>query len=101
MKTIGRRLLKLERSLALRVANCDDWGSLGSVRDELVGHAERLSESYGPLSERNWIRSGLPAYGSKSPEAFWPITGSSRAATRVLQRQWRECWASGRINWGC
>jgi hypothetical protein len=66
MKTIGRRLQKLERSLALRVGNGDDWGRLAGVRDEIVLQAERLSESYGAA-----IRVELDSLG---PAGLWRET---------------------------
>jgi len=69
MKTIGRRLQKLERSLVPRVGNGDDWGSLASVRNEVVCQAERLSESYGAA-----IRVELDMLG---PAGLWRETARS------------------------
>ena len=46
MKTIGRRLQKLEQSLALEVENRGDWGGLANARDEILRQAERTSESH-------------------------------------------------------
>jgi len=87
MKTIGRRLQKLERSLARKIENRDDWGSLGSVCDEIVGHAKRLSESYGAAIRAELDTLGPVGLWCETVEAFWRITGSSRAATRASQRQ--------------
>jgi hypothetical protein len=66
MKTISKRLQTLERLLAPRVENEEHWGSLASVRDEIVCHAERLSESYGAA-----IRAELDALG---PAGLWRET---------------------------
>ncbi len=79
MKAIDRRLQKLERSLALKVGNGDAWGSLASVRDEIVGHAEHVSESYGAA-----IRAEL---GTLGPVGLWlEIARSSLADHGFLQR---------------
>jgi hypothetical protein len=63
MKTIDRRLQKLERSLALRVWNGDDWGSLASVRDEIV----RLAALQGDSGAAE-IKKQLNALG---PHGLW------------------------------
>ena len=44
MKTLGKRLERLERSFAVRIGDSDDWGGLAKVRDEMLRRAERLGE---------------------------------------------------------
>jgi hypothetical protein len=85
MKTIGRRLQKLERSLARKIENRDDWGSLGSVCDEIVGHAKRLSESYGAA-----IRAELDTLG---PVGLWCETARSLLADHGFVQSGDESFA--------
>ena len=44
MKTLGKRLERLERSFAVRIGDSDDWGGLAKVRDEMLRLAKRLGE---------------------------------------------------------
>jgi hypothetical protein len=85
MKTIDHRLQKLERSLALRVGNGDDWGSLASVRDEIVCHAERLSDSYGAA-----IRVELDTLG---PAGLWCETTRTILADHGFAQSGDESFA--------
>src|SRR5450631_4555227 len=85
MKIIGRRLQKLERSFALRVGNGDDWGRLLSVRDEIVCHAEQLSESY-----RAAIRAELDTLG---PSGLWRETARSFLADHGFDQSADESFA--------
>jgi hypothetical protein len=62
MKTLEKRLRRLERSFAVRIAESDDWGGWASIRDEMLRQAERLGES------RSEIRTELDALG---PTGLW------------------------------
>jgi hypothetical protein len=66
MKTFSKRLQKLERSRAFRVAGEDKWGALARFRDEIIGRAEQLGAAYG--SE---IRAEIDALG---PAGLWRET---------------------------
>jgi|ERR1700678_3086358 hypothetical protein len=74
MKTLGKRLQRLERSFAPPADKEDDWGSMAGVRDEMLRVAARLGEPR--CSE---IRTEMDAlgvaglYGVRRSEAFWPI----------------------------
>ena len=47
MKTISRRLQKLERSFAYPARGGYEWGALARFRDEIVGRAEQVGAVYG------------------------------------------------------
>lgn len=63
MKTLGKRLERLERSFAARIDEADDWRGLENVRDAIHRHAQRQGE---PRSSE--IRTKLDALG---PAGLW------------------------------
>ncbi len=85
MKTIGRRLQKLERLLAPKVENGDDWGGLASMRDEILRQAERTSESHGAA-----IRVELDTLG---PVGLWCETARSFLADHGFVQSGDESFA--------
>ena len=85
MKTISRRLQKLESLLAPRVEKQDDWGSMAVVRDKIVRHAERSSESCG-----NAIREELDKLG---PAGLWRETVRSLLADHGFVQNCDESFA--------
>jgi len=85
MKAINKRLQKLENFFAPRVDKGADWGSLASMRAEIVGHAERLSGSYGAA-----IRAELDALG---PVGLWLETARSFLADHGFAQSADESFA--------
>ncbi len=85
MKTLGKRLQKLERSLAVRIGDSDDWGGLVKVRDEMLRQAELLSESR--CSE---FRTKLAALG---PTGLWCEAVRGLLAERGIVQSDEESFA--------
>ena len=85
MKTISRRLQKLERSFAYLARGGDEWGALARFRDETIGCAEQLGAACGAE-----IRAELDELG---PAGLWRETARSLLADCGFDQSAEESFA--------